>query len=173
MGSDEPPPPERPACWIEGAVSRVRPYIELIWPLRDGPHYRELSIVAVLGDALLDPRTLHVELLSPPALAVHHLAQAHAQVRADLDSYIWEVGAQDLDPWPEAMHRCRSSGQWYSALPWCLIDPGRAAQGGIVDRSSLDASAPPIPTHCPHCATPTVHDDRKRVFRCPACAWHD
>lgn len=190
---DAPPARPGPARWIEGPVSDVRPHIGMSWPLRDGVWYRESSMVARMGDVLFDPRTLHVELLTAPLLAPHHLAQAHQQVRAELDSYLWEVGVQQFDLWPEALHRCRSSSQLYGPLPWYVIDPTEAGQRRVAEarrweersnrtiaanRAALglpieDPPAPSIATHCPGCGTATVHDHLRRVFRCPACGWHD
>lgn len=191
---DSPAPIATPARWLVGPVSRVRCHISLVWPLRTGQQYRECSEVALVGDVLFEPRTLHVELLAPAAFAPHHLAQAHAQVRKSLDDYIWQVGTQGLELWPEAVHLTRSSGQWYSALPWCLIDPTEEGQRRLAEQrrfekrldaeiaanrkalglpSLEDSDRPSIPTHCPRCATPTVHDERARIFRCPSCAWHD
>lgn len=183
-------PDRKPSRWIEGPVCQTRIHIALCWPLRDGPRYLEYGEVALLGDVEGDPCTLHVELLPTPALAPHHRAQVHEQVRARLDEYVWEVNLEDFDLWPEAVHRCRSSGQWYSALPWVAIDPrpetarrreqernrhaaDRVARGLPPATTDEATPRPPIPTHCPACATPTVHDPNPRVFRCPACDWHD
>lgn len=152
-------------------MSFARIYLVMLWPLRDGPHYREYGPVAFVGDDLLDPHVLHVELLPRPELAPHLRAQAHDQVRRSLDEYLWQVALHDFELWPEMVHQCRSSGHWYSALPWCARRPHPTGLRPLAEPA--DPSAPPIPAHCPRCATPTIHDDVRRVFRCPACAWHD
>lgn len=159
--------------WTEGVVDVAAPHFVLAWPGGRWEPYRERSPIARLGR---DDDTFVVQWLDAPRLAPHHLDEARADVRVELQFYL--VDKDESDPWHHARFHCTTAANVYSCVRWSFVDPRARANG-----TDAPPDAPPtsagvarrtlsIPVTCPRCETPTRLAST-RHFECPACLWHD
>jgi hypothetical protein len=163
--------------WIEGEVATAQAHFELWWPGGRAQTYREASAIARVGRAPGHPDVFVVQWLDAPRLAPHHLAEARADVRVQLQFYL--VDKDEPDPWRYARHHCGTAANAYACVTWSYVEAAGIAEAEApaaaearAARAAGDPDALSIPVTCPRCEAPTVLDS-SRHFACPRCAWHD